>query len=79
MKPGSYVVILVPSTSYALRAERVLHKAGVDCKLIPVPRSLSSDCGVCLRIAAEDQERASQSLEEADLPVEGIHPIHSLT
>lgn len=62
MNRGTYVVILVPSTSHALRAERVLHMAGIASKLIPVPRSLSSDCGVCVRIKAGDAEAAEEVL-----------------
>ena len=63
MNKGTYVVILVPSTSYALRAENVLHMAGIESKLIPVPRSLSSDCGVCVRIKAKDTAAAEQALQ----------------
>ena len=45
----SWEVALFLSVSHALRAERLLKEAGIPCKLIPVPRHLSSDCGVCLR------------------------------
>ncbi|MBP7764213.1 MAG: DUF3343 domain-containing protein [Deltaproteobacteria bacterium] len=55
----SHAVILLESVSHALRAEKILKAAGIRCKLIPVPRQLSSDCGVCLRIAAADGERAA--------------------
>lgn len=70
MSFGRYLAILVLSTSHALRAERVLHMAGIECKLIPVPRSLSSDCGVCLRIGPDDQEAARRALEKAGVPIE---------
>ena len=72
---GLYAVILVYSTSYALRAEKVLHEEGIPCKLIPVPRQLSSDCGVCVRISQSDQEAASQALVTARVEIEGIHEI----
>jgi hypothetical protein len=42
-------VVLFLSVQHALRAEKLLKEAGIPCKLIPVPRHLSSDCGVCLR------------------------------
>ena len=70
-----HAVILVHSTSYAIRAEKVLHMAGISSKLIPVPRHLSSDCGVCVRIEREKQEAALQALESAHLETEGIHEI----
>ena len=31
-----------------MKAHKTLTKAGVECKLIPVPRHLSSDCGICI-------------------------------
>jgi hypothetical protein len=72
MTDERYAVILVYSTSYALRAEKVLTKAGIPCKLIPVPRHLSSDCGVCVRIERTDQEAALRALEAARVEIEGV-------
>jgi len=70
-----YAVILVYSTSYAIRAEKVLHQAGIGSKLIPVPRHLSSNCGVCLRIERSDGDAARQALEAAKVEIEGIHDL----
>ena len=75
MTGEQYTVILVYSTSYALRAEKVLAEAGIPCKLIPVPRHLSSDCGVCVRIERADQEAALQALQAARVEMDGIHEI----
>jgi uncharacterized SAM-binding protein YcdF (DUF218 family) len=73
MNTTQHTVVLVYSTSHAIRAERVLAMAGIDCKLIPVPRHLSSDCGVCVRVRRGDQEAARQVLNEAGVEIEGIH------
>jgi hypothetical protein len=70
-----YAAILVYSTSHALRAEQVLRRAGIACKLIPVPRQLSSDCGVCLRIERSESGTAAEALEAAGVHMEGIHEI----
>jgi len=75
MTDKQYAVILVYSTSYALRAEKVLAKAGISCKLIPVPRHLSSDCGVCIRIERANQEAAFRVLEAARVEMQGVHEI----
>jgi hypothetical protein len=56
MEEQRYIVFLFPSVSYALKAEKILKEAGIVHKLIPVPRHISSDCGVCLRIT-EDKEQ----------------------
>ena len=75
MTVEQYAVVLVYSTNYALRAEKVLTAAGIGCKLIPVPRRLSSDCGVCIRVLRSDWEAARQALEQAHVEIEGIHEI----
>jgi hypothetical protein len=48
MTPPEYAVILVRSTSHAMRVEKLLRDEGIICKMIPVPRHISSDCGVCV-------------------------------
>lgn len=71
-----YAVILFYSTNRAIRAEKVLRKAGLEVKPIPVPRHLSSDCGVCLRFNWADEEAVCQALEDAGVEMEGIHRIN---
>jgi hypothetical protein len=70
-----YTVFLVHSTSHALRAEKVLADAEIPCKLIPVPRELSSNCGVCVRVRTVDRKSTRQALDEAGLEIEGIYDI----
>ena len=56
-----YYVMLFKAVSYALKAEKILNTEGLPHKLIPVPRQISSDCGVCLRFesALQDDIRAA--------------------
>ena len=75
MRRDWYAVILFHGTSHAMRGEKVLYMAGIDSKLIPVPRRISSNCGVSVRIERTDQERALKALEEAAVEIEGIHEI----
>ena len=55
-------VVLFESVSHALQAERIAKAEGIPCKLIPVPRQLSSDCGVCLRFGVADREQVQRAL-----------------
>lgn len=73
MSAPTYVVIIVPSTSHAIHAEAVLKAAGIGCKMIPVPRQISSDCGVCIRVAREDAEQARAALDTAAVAWESMH------
>jgi hypothetical protein len=58
----SYGVVLFPSVNGALLAERLLKKKGIAHKLIPVPRHLSSDCGVCIRFHTESEAQIKKVL-----------------
>jgi hypothetical protein len=70
-----YSVVLFHSTAHAIRAEKVLQRAGLQIKMIPTPRQLSSDCGVALRFARADEARVTAILGENKVPVSGIHAI----
>jgi len=59
----SYDVILFKAVSYALKAEKILKKDGLPHKLIPVPKHISSDCGVCLMIHLDVKNKIMTSLE----------------
>jgi hypothetical protein len=61
-QPPSYGVVLFQSISGALRAEKLLIKEGIAYKLIPVPRHLSSDCGVCIRFFIEKEPQIRKAL-----------------
>jgi hypothetical protein len=75
MNTSNYAVVLVYSTSHALKVEKILGKSGIPCKLIPVPRYLSSDCGSCVRILQDDKARVLQELETARVEIAGIQDI----
>ncbi len=70
-----YAVILVESTSHAVKGERVLKDAGITAKLIPLPRHLSSDCGVSVRISVDKIEKTESLLREKGVPFIGIEKI----
>ncbi len=68
-------LFLVPSASHAIKGEKVLLSARIPCRLIPVPRSISSQCGVCLRVEAEFSDRAERVLARAGVGVAGTHDL----
>ncbi len=67
-----YSYVVVYSTSHALQIEKRLADAGITCKLVPVPRNLSSDCGVCVRVARSDEKAARQVVAESGIEVQGV-------
>ncbi len=50
-----YFVMLFKAVSYALKAEKILKGENLPHKLIPVPKEISSDCGICLRYEPQHQ------------------------
>lgn len=46
------------TTYHALNFEKVLQREGIEVKLIPVPRDLSSSCGSAARFSLDDREKA---------------------
>ena len=70
-------VVLVHSTSHAIKAEKLLKTNGIPCKFIPVPRHLSSDCGICIRFARSHKKKAVAALEANNIDLEGVHDLPS--
>lgn len=58
-----YCVILFRAVSYALKAEKILKAEKLPHKLIPVPKQISSDCGICLRFEPSFQDAIKAALE----------------
>jgi len=71
-----YYVILFKSVSYALKAEKILKDKGIAHKLIPVPKEISSDCGVCLRFEEKFQNQIKAALTN-NVQMEEIRSIGS--
>ncbi|MGW8312024.1 MAG: DUF3343 domain-containing protein [Desulfuromonadales bacterium] len=66
VKENDYVAIF-HSIHRVLKAEKLLKQAGVEFLLIPVPRQLTSDCGLALRFSPGARERLLDVLSEATL------------
>jgi hypothetical protein len=58
-----------------MRTEKVLQKNGIAVKLIPTPRQFSSDFGMAVRFAWQDQGRIRSLLEQARVEMAGIHEL----
>jgi hypothetical protein len=72
---AEYSVVLFHSTAHAIRAEKVLVRAGLQIKMIPTPRQLSSDCGMALRFDRMEEARVAAVLAEKRVPINGIHSV----
>jgi len=60
---SAFYVILFQSVNHAMKAEKALKEKGIRYKLIPVPKTISSECGVCLRISPDVKTAVIEALE----------------
>ena len=61
------LVAIFNSIHRVMKAEKVLKERRQDFLLIPVPRSLASDCGLAIRYAEADHRSIAAVLAEVDL------------
>jgi len=69
-----YHVVLFNSVHHALRSEKILKEMGLPHKLVPVPRHISSDCGVCLRFTADIRSLIEDALD-GKVEIREIRPL----
>jgi hypothetical protein len=57
-------IVLLPSVHQVMKAEKILKGKGIGVDLIPVPREISSDCGVAVEISVDSKNEVLQTLKE---------------
>jgi len=75
--PAEYGCVLFDATQAAIRAEKTLKAAGLRVKLIPVPRQLSADCGVCIRFVWAERAQVEAFLRAAGVPIAGVQRLQN--
>jgi len=68
-----YGYITFKSVSYAMKFETALKKCGIIIKIIPVPRSISSSCGLCVRFNIFDKDRLEAAINKDKLEYSNIY------
>ena len=66
-------VVSFYASEHAMRAERVLERAGLPARLVPGPREVSPNCGVAVAFVWEDEPQVAQALAGAKVRLEAIH------
>lgn len=67
---GSRLCITFHTTYHAIKAESILKNAGVDCSLIPVPRKVSSVCGIALQCDNAESDIIELTLSHSGIEIE---------
>ncbi len=69
---SEYLYMIFKSMTHVLTAERAARKHGIQCRLVPIPRNLSTDCGMCVSVKAEDGDEFIRIAGEKGLSPERI-------
>ncbi len=67
------LLITFHSVSSALYAQKVLADQAVVCKVIPIPRSVSSSCGYALETIESASSALAEMLDAAHIEWEAIY------
>ncbi len=65
-------ILLVHTSGHAFSIEKALKKRGILCRLTPIPRKVSSDCGICVRFDADRLEEVREFTETLPFEIQGI-------
>jgi len=72
VKEGDLVAIF-HSIHRVMKAEKLLKQAGKNILLIPVPRQLTSDCGLAIRFSQEFRGEIEEVLTAAGLEIQELY------
>ena len=60
----------------AMRCKKQCDETGITAKMMPVPRTLSSSCGTCVRIETEDPDSLPRTEEMEQLALDQSDGYH---
>lgn len=69
------LVITFHTTAGAMAMEKLCKSNGIGGRLIPVPRSLTSDCGIAWSMAPEDRAAVEKAVAERSMDIMGFYEI----
>jgi hypothetical protein len=71
-----FCVVTFHSTHLALKFERTAKDMGLDIRLIPVPRQISSSCGLAGKIGENQVEAVIKMCRKNDIEFEHIYKVY---
>lgn len=73
VKPQPFCVVILFSIHFVLKAEKLFKKNNITHDVIPVPREISSDCGMAVEFPCREKERVADLLAAAGLRIAGVY------
>jgi hypothetical protein len=75
LKAPQYCVFTFATTSYALKAERVLKAAEAEFMIIPTLREISSSCGLSVKFLPDKLEKYASELKDKQVNIESAYRV----
>jgi hypothetical protein len=60
-------IILFKSTHDVIKAKKVLDEEQISCEVLPVPKEISAECGMSLKVEESALERILELLQAAEV------------
>ena len=68
-----FCIATFDTTHMALRFEKLCRAAGYDTRIVPVPRELSSSCGLACRYPCDQEARIREVVASGHVDVASYH------
>jgi len=60
-------IFLFESIHLVIKAEKLLRKENIACEIIPVPRDISAECGMAIRMNDAQKKEAIKALQSENI------------
>lgn len=64
---NSELLYLFKNTRAVILAQKAIYKLNIKCLIIPVPRSISSECGMCIETKKIEEVKIDSVLTELNI------------
>jgi hypothetical protein len=72
-----YCVVTFHVTQHALILEKTLIDKGLDVKLMPVPRQVSSSCGTAAKVSCNNKSEIIQLCKDKNIPIDSFYKVEN--
>ena len=70
-----YLIITFHTTAAAMAMEKRCRQAGAPGRLLPTPREVSADCGMCWCAPVTEREAVAHIAEQNAIEIEGVYEL----
>lgn len=73
---NKFCIITFKSVMYAMQFEKLMKSNNIEFKLIPVPRSISSSCGMCGKFNNEMRDIILDLCDKNNISYDTVHDFY---